>query len=426
MTRYYIYVLTYNTVSKTTLLWNLEYLIYFSGIRKREESDLSNQLLLTGQAYRNFIETVHSQFSRITYRNSLELYMRFRGAEDCNQLLEEDPKTIQSQLIDYVISLREENKLNATTIRTRIAAVKKFYDTNDIELKWRKIKSYIGKGRKNKRDRPYTHFEITKMLEKADQRARVAILLMCSSGIRVGAIPSLKLRNLEKIEKYNNYKITVYENEDEEYITYCTPECAMAIDSYLEYRRRHGEHPIKEYSPLIREEFNIHDQIRAVRPKSLGVHTFLNLIKSVGIRSGVIEISPVLENGSGQRRPVKQTHGFRKFWQTTAINAGMAPLYAEFLMGHSSGGLALESYVRPSESDLLEGNDRMIGYAGIIDALTINEENKLRRKVQVLTEKQDEVKMMKVKHEQEMKTLREEMQNKFQQILTRIDVTTLK
>jgi translation initiation factor IF-3 len=99
--------------------------------------------------------------------------MRFRGVEDCNQLIEEDPKTIQSQLIDYVISLREENKLNATTIRTRIAAVKKFYDTNDIELKWRKIKSYIGKGRKIKRNRPYTHFEIAKMLEKADQRARV-------------------------------------------------------------------------------------------------------------------------------------------------------------------------------------------------------------------------------------------------------------
>lgn len=230
----------------------------------------------------------------------------------------EDPIIIQRQLIDYVISLKVENKLNATTIKTRIAAVKKFYDTNDLELKWKKIKSYIGKGRKNNRDRPYTHLEIARMLEKADQRGKIAILLMCSSGIRVGAIPSLKLRNLEKIEKYNIYKITVYENEDEEYITYCTPECTMVIDSYLEYRRRHGEHTIKEYSPLIREEFNIHDQIRAARPRHLGVYTFLKLIKSVGIRSGVIEISPDLEDGRWQRRPVKQTHGLRKFWQTVA------------------------------------------------------------------------------------------------------------
>ena len=74
------------------------------------------------------------------------------------------------------------------------------------------------------------------MLEKADQRGRVTILLMSSAGIRVGALPSLKIRNLEKIEEYQLYKITVYEGEDEEYITFCTPECAKEIDSYLEYR----------------------------------------------------------------------------------------------------------------------------------------------------------------------------------------------
>lgn len=310
--------------------------------------------------------------------------MQYRKVENCDQLLEGDPKIIQSQLIDYIISLREENKLTANTINTKIAAIKKFYDTNDLELRWKKIKSYVGRGRnkRNRKDRPYTHFEILNMLEKADQRGRVIILLMASSGIRVGAIPSLKIRNLERIEKYNVYRITVYENEDEEYVTFCTLECAMAIDSYLEYRQRHGERPLKEDAPLIREEFNIHDEIRATRPKPLGVQTFLKLIKSVGIRSGVIERSAMLEDGRGQRRPVKQTHGFRKFFQTTAITSGMSPLYAEFLMGHSSGGLALESYVRPTENDLLEGNDKMIGYVGIIDALTINEEHKLRREVE--------------------------------------------
>ena len=50
------------------------------------------------------------------------------------------------------------------------------------------MKSYVGKGKnkKNKKDRPYTYFEISKMLEKADQRGRIAILLMSSAGIRVG------------------------------------------------------------------------------------------------------------------------------------------------------------------------------------------------------------------------------------------------
>jgi site-specific recombinase XerD len=96
---------------------------------------MTSPILLTGQTYRNFIETVHSPFSRISYKNSLELYMQFRKIKDCNRLIEEDPKIIQSQLIDYVISLREKCKPNAATIKSRIAAVKKFYDTNNIELK---------------------------------------------------------------------------------------------------------------------------------------------------------------------------------------------------------------------------------------------------------------------------------------------------
>jgi hypothetical protein len=73
--------------------------------------------------------------------------MQFRKIEDCDQLLEADPKIIQGQLIDYIIWLREEKKLAGATINTRIAAMRKFYDTIDIELKWKKIKSYVGKGR---------------------------------------------------------------------------------------------------------------------------------------------------------------------------------------------------------------------------------------------------------------------------------------
>jgi hypothetical protein len=44
------------------------------------------------------------------------------------------------------------------------------------------------------------------MLEKADQQGRIAILLMSSSGIQVGALLHLKIRDLQRIEKYNLYK----------------------------------------------------------------------------------------------------------------------------------------------------------------------------------------------------------------------------
>ena len=101
---------------------------------------------LAGQPYRNFIETVHSPYTRMVYRNSLQLYMRFRRLNDYSQPIQGDPRLIQSQLIENIIYLRENRKLGSNSINTNMAAVKKFYDTNDIELKWAKIKSYVGKG----------------------------------------------------------------------------------------------------------------------------------------------------------------------------------------------------------------------------------------------------------------------------------------
>jgi hypothetical protein len=157
-----------------------------------------------------------------------------------------------------------------------MAAILEFYDTHDIELKWKKIKMYVyGNGNgSRKRDRPYTYFEIPKMSEKTEQRGKVAIVLMCSAGVRIGALPYIKLRNLERTEGYNLYKLTIYEGEEEEYITFCTPECTTAIGSYLEYKQRHEERPLKEGSPLIREEFDINDEIMAANPKTLGMEAF--------------------------------------------------------------------------------------------------------------------------------------------------------
>jgi integrase len=333
---------------------------------------------LTNNAFRNFIETLPSIHSKRVYKNNLKLYMQYRGVAEHEQLLEGDPRVVQSQIIEYILHLRKQNTLTGRSINTRLSAIQKFYETNDVELRWKKIKSYIGSRKKKIKDRAYTREEIAKMLEKADQRERLVVLLMCSSGMRVGALPLLKIRNLERIDKYAMYKITVYENEDEEYITFCTPECAKSVDSYLEFRQRHGER-IKEDAPLVREEFDINDEIHAARPRHLSYFLFRMMVQKLRKKSGVIEKLP-----KRTQRQIMESHGFRKFFQTEAIKAGMNPLYSEFLLGHKSGGLAIESYLRPTENDLLEGNDKMVGYIGIIDALTINEEHKLRREVQTL------------------------------------------
>lgn len=67
---------------------------------------MSEQFLLSGASYRNFIETIHSPFSRVNYKNSLSLYMQFRKVDNGDSLVTEDPKLIQDSLINYIIYLR--------------------------------------------------------------------------------------------------------------------------------------------------------------------------------------------------------------------------------------------------------------------------------------------------------------------------------
>lgn len=52
--------------------------------------------------------------------------------------------------------------------------------------------------------------------------------------------------------------IRVYKGFREEYKTYCSLECASAINSYLDFRRRYGEQITSE-SYLIRRQFNRRD-----------------------------------------------------------------------------------------------------------------------------------------------------------------------
>jgi integrase len=126
---------------------------------------------------------------------------------------------------------------------------------NDITgINWKKVSKVLPEPMKVANDRPYTREEIARMLEKVDDRGKVVILLMCSTGMRQGAIPTLIVGDCKKTET-GIYTITVYRNSSQQYTTMCSFECAQAIDSYLEYRQRCGEKIIAT-SPLIRQSFD--------------------------------------------------------------------------------------------------------------------------------------------------------------------------
>lgn len=105
---------------------------------------------------------------------------------------------------------------------------------------------------------------------------------------------------------------------------------------------------------------------------------------------------------------VMQCHGLRKFFSTAYTLQGLPPLTVELLMGHKALGIT-GVYFNSTPNDLLEGSDKILGHANILKSLTMSEEHKLRLEVKHLTKEQDEIAIMKLRHEKEMTEMREEI-----------------
>ncbi|MGB8934258.1 MAG: site-specific integrase [Candidatus Nitrosopolaris sp.] len=120
-------------------------------------------------------------------------------------------------------------------------------------MPWNKIAKFLPDDVTNSY-RSYTKEEIKKLLSIADPRDRCIILLMASSGIRVGAIQTLKVKSVKRLEGEVGI-VTVYpESKDSVYGTLVTPEFLTSLDEYLKFRKSQGE-KITGESWLIRDKF---------------------------------------------------------------------------------------------------------------------------------------------------------------------------
>jgi site-specific recombinase XerD len=139
------------------------------------------------------------------------------------------------------------------SINTRLSGILRFFVMNDYHLNIKKI-------------RRYSIPEIQQILTN-DIRSRVIVLTMCTTGCRIDALRELECGDISKISEYGIYRFWFYNRyRKHRYISYCTKECANAIDAYLSFRRKSGEQ-ITDKSPLIREKFNIENPFVANAPK---------------------------------------------------------------------------------------------------------------------------------------------------------------
>jgi integrase len=279
---------------------------------------------------------------------------------------------ISSLIINYLLQRKVSRQYKVVIF----SAIKHACEMNDVVLNWTKMKKFIRTDNRdnsiNGKDRGYTDEEIRKILEFSDQRSKTAFLILASTGIRIGALQSIRIGDLERIgggtaSLENLYRITVYRGDNEEYTTFTTHECTREIDNYLEYRTRRGE-TITQDSYLMVMKFT-NDTIQKGKPftgKSLRV-TLQNCISNTGLR-GIDHINP------HKRKEVAVLHGFRKFFTKQLVDSKLNPEIREMLLGHKIG--LASAYYKPTEQEMYNE------YLKAVGLLTINEENRLKLKLE--------------------------------------------
>jgi integrase len=352
-----------------------------------------------------FLYSIKSKETQKVYLNYLKYFQDFNKSniEDL-LILSLHPKSIEEILIRYIVFMREKG-LAYQTILGRLSAVTAFLEVNDVTVNHKKLKRFMGENNKTIRDEAYTREDLSKMFEQATFRTRLIISIYSSTGIRKAALVDLKLKHIHKIkiDSLNQYiyKFTVYENSKDEYYTFCTPECASLIDTYLQQRRQVGEKINEEESWLIRNEFNYLEARQARNSRPTNVQALQIMISRLLEKIELRKINHSTENYQYKRHKKASFHAFRKYFNTCLANCDVNVTIKELLMGHSVG--LDNSYFRPTQDKILSE------YLKAVNELTINEENRLKKKVTELESKQTEIDQLKYKHDMEMKGINEQL-----------------
>ena len=209
--------------------------------------------------------------------------------------------------------------------------------------------------------------------------------------MRVGSWDHLRWKHVVPIMDHNDNVLAARINlintkiNNRDYYSFITPEAYSFLKDWMEFRQLHGE-IITGESWLMRDIWQKTDKAHGHRiglakyPKKLTSSAIKNMIyeawKVQGVRNKLLTIQT-------KRHEFKSTHGFRKFFETKCQNAKMNHNNIKILMDHSLG--ESQNYHRPTEEELLDD------YLNAIDLLTINEDSKLRRTIEILTIEKNKV-----------------------------------
>jgi len=264
----------------------------------------------------------------------------------------------RTEVIDTFVARLLDDGMNTSTIVQLIrGGFKKWLTLNSVEIDWAKVQSEILPGDEIiVSDRMPTREELKQLLNVGSLRDRVIILVLTSSGLRVGALATLTLGDVQLEEEIPRIVVKrlpgrKISRKMKGFATFITPEAKKMLLQYVKHRQSLGE-KITELSPLITSE----------REEELG--NFLNSHYLSNHWRRLLKRAHLATKNGGPWNDI-HLHTLRKYFDTQCINAGVKGPYKEFWMGHIGRHLA-ESYFRGEVETHIEEYQKAIPYLCIL------------------------------------------------------------
>jgi len=327
-----------------------------------------------------FENSIKSEHTRKTYIYHLNKFMKYFEIDDYDSLAAIGSERMQIMMEDYVMDLKKT--LTASSLRVKIAAISTFLECNDIELRWKKIKRLMPAASKKTGGEAWTTEDIKTMLSfTTDHRTKALVHFLASTGVRIGALETLRMGNLTDIEDCKS--VLIYEGSPEEYLTFLTPEASQVVDNYIQKRKSDGE-IIGLNSPVFRSSYQLASTKSKFAASRSLMEIMLRLVNKSQLRDMQFKI--------GRRYNKQSDHAFRKrFNVILKTTPNMNISLAEKMMGHSVTVVLDNSYLPINDQTV---RDKMfVEFKKAIPELTIDD---TARKQAVIEQKEKENSELKI------------------------------
>ena len=309
------------------------------------------------------------------------------------QRARDDPDWTRDLLLSLAWKLRERTELpkdhadylNPTSVPSHFMSIRKLLDMSGISMPWKRIYATFPEKDNILDTRGWTREEIAAMLVHArDPMDKALVLLLASSGVRVGALDQLNWGDLTPVYREEDGRLTadpggggevacvalsIYSGSPESYTAFATPEAYRALVQYgRTWAEMMGRQP-KPGDPVFLATKTL--------PRRTTGPALAKRVRRMVDKAGLRETDSGSGGGKGKRYETQLMHGFRKFFNKTCREAlsgdSLAALIrAEYMMGHRGLVSLDQNYFKTGMLEMAAE------YVKVVADLTIDDADRLR------------------------------------------------